>query len=312
MGKAKLTFLGTGTSQGIPIIGCRCNVCVSADPKDKRFRSSALVEYGGLKILIDAGPDFRSQMINAGIQHLDAILLTHNHMDHTGGLDDVRAFNYIDRKPARIFCEQRVLESLKVSYSYAFAENKYPGAPEWRVNVITEEPFLVFPNDTGELVWMHDQGYCTRMPDGSVIPCGGDIVRNASSPGDTVCHDSSDGYASDLLRAVTVIPIRGYHDKMPVLGFRFGDIAYLTDMSSIPDKELSKLRGLRHLTLNTVSYHPHHSHFSLSEAIALAERIGAEHTWLTHLSHAFPRHEEFCRELPSGIAPAYDGLIIED
>lgn len=303
MSKAKLTFLGTGTSQGVPIIGCCCDVCKSSDTKDKRLRSSVLVEMGGLTILVDAGPDFRTQMLRENVRHLDAILLTHNHMDHIGGLDDVRAFNYIDRKPARIFCEKRVLDSLKISYSYAFAEEKYPGAPEWRVNLIENKPFLVFPNNTGELVWMHDLGYCTRMPDGSVVPCGGDIVGKALT---------AEPSGSNSPDAVTVIPIRGYHDKMPILGFRFGDIAYLTDMSSIPDEEMSKLSGLKHLTLNTVSYHPHHSHFSLSEAVEMARRIGAEHTWLTHLSHAFPTHGTFCQELPSGIAPAYDGLVIED
>ena len=111
---------------------------------------------------------------------------------------------------------------------------------------------------------------------------------------------------------VQIIPIRGYHDQMPILGYRVGDIAYLTDMSSIPESELSKLRGLKHLTLNTVSYKPHHSHFSLSEAVETAQKIGAEHTWLTHLSHTFPRHGIFASELPDGIAPAWDGLTITD
>lgn len=299
--KAKLTFLGTGTSQGVPIIGCGCEVCSSADPRDKRLRASALIEYGGLTILVDAGPEFRTQMLRAGVRHLDAILLTHNHMDHIGGLDDVRALNYIDKKPALIYCEQKVLDSLKILYSYAFAEHKYPGAPEWRVKLIGEEPFLVTPNDKGELIWMHDQGYCTKMADGSIVPCGNDIVSRAMTAEDV----ERDG-------AVRIIPIRGFHDKMPILGFRFGDIAYLTDMSSIPESEFAKLKGLKHLTLNTVSYHPHHSHFSLSEAVEMAGRIGAEHTWLTHLSHAFPPHELFCGTLPEGIAPAYDGLVIED
>ncbi len=302
MGKAKLTFLGTGTSQGVPIIGCHCPVCRSADPHDKRLRSAALVEYGGLTILVDAGPDFRIQMLREDVCHIDAILLTHNHMDHTGGLDDVRALNYIDRKAVHIYCEPKVLETLKIMFGYAFAEHKYPGSPEWRIHLIDDSPFAVMPVEGGDLVWMHEKGYCMQMPDGSVIPCGNDIVNDAKKP------------TEDVLAAggVKIIPIRGYHDKMPVLGFRFGDIAYITDMSSIPESEFGKLRGLKHLTLNTVSYHPHHSHFSLSEAVALAQKIGAEHTWLTHLSHTFPSHSQFDSELPPGISPAYDGLVISD
>lgn len=302
MGKAKLTFLGTGTSQGVPIIGCHCPVCRSADPHDKRLRSAALVEYGGLTILVDAGPDFRIQMLREDVCHLDAILLTHNHMDHTGGLDDVRALNYIDRKAVHIYCEPKVLETLKIMFGYAFAEHKYPGSPEWRIHLIDDNPFAVMPVEGGDLVWMHEKGYCMQMPDGSVIPCGNDIVNDARKPTEDVI--SAGG--------VKIIPIRGYHDKMPVLGFRFGDIAYITDMSSIPESEFDKLRGLKHLTLNTVSYHPHHSHFSLSEAVALAQKIGAEHTWLTHLSHTFPSHSQFDSELPPGISPAYDGLVISD
>ncbi len=292
----RLRFLGTGTSQGVPIIACQCPVCKSRDPRDKRFRSAAFVEYEGLNILIDAGPDFRSQMLAADIRHLDAILLTHNHKDHTGGLDDVRSFNYIDRKAAEIYCEERVLKSLKNDYSYAFEEEKYPGAPEWHVHLIDERPFRVESlENSGELVWVHDKGYFYRQPDGSLAHTG-EIVSEASH-----VHPN-------------VIPIRGLHGQMPVLGFRFGNIAYITDMSSIEDTELEKLRGLKHLTLNTVSYNPHHSHFSLQEAVALAQRIGAEHTWLTHLSHTFPTHGEFVRELRQygNIEPAYDGLVIED
>ncbi|MBR4735955.1 MAG: MBL fold metallo-hydrolase [Bacteroidales bacterium] len=292
----RLRFLGTGTSQGVPIIACQCPVCKSRDPRDKRLRSSAFVEYEGLNILIDAGPDFRAQMLQADIRHLDAILLTHNHKDHTGGLDDVRSFNYIDRKAAEIYCEERVLRSLKNDYSYAFEEEKYPGAPEWHVHLIDERPFRVDSlENSGELVWVHDKGYFYRQPDGSLANTG-KIVTEAS-------HSHPN-----------VIPIRGLHGQMPVLGFRFGNIAYITDMSEIEDSELEKLRGLEHLTLNTVSYHPHHSHFSLQEAVALAQRIGASHTWLTHLSHTFPTHGEFVKELRQygNIEPAYDGLVIED
>ena len=290
----KLTFLGTGTSQGVPIIGCKCPKCLSSDPRDKRLRSAALVEMDGLTFLIDAGPDFRAQMLTAGVSHLDAILLTHNHKDHTGGLDDVRSLNYIDRKAAEIYCEENVLKTLRNDYAYAFAEHKYPGAPEWHIHIIDERPFRVDSNkDSGELEWVHDVGYFYRKADGSLVASDNAVVEAPH-------------------QRANVIPIRGFHDDMPVLGFRFGNIAYITDMSRIPDEELAKLTGLEHLTLNTVGYKPHHSHFSLKEALDLAERIGAKHTWLTHLSHTFPRHEDFCRELPPTVQPAYDGLIIND
>lgn len=299
----KLTFLGTGTSQGVPIIGCQCPVCQSADGQDKRLRASAFVQMEGLSILVDAGPDFRYQMLRADIRHLDAILLTHNHKDHTGGLDDVRSFNYIDKKAAEIFCEEKVLKTLRNDYAYAFAEHKYPGAPEWHVHLIDERPFRVDSlQNTGDLEWVHDKGYFYRQADGSLLPSDNAVVEAS--------HE-----------APNVVPIRGYHDQMPVLGFRFGNIAYITDMSAIPESEFSKLQGLEHLTLNTVGYYPHHSHFSLYQALDMADRIGARHTWLTHLSHAFPRHRQFCEDLRglcrerhvhSDVQPAHDGLIIND
>ena len=301
----KLTFFGTGTSQGIPIIGCKCPVCRSTDPRDKRYRASALFEVDGLNILIDCGPDFRSQMLRADLGHLDAILLTHNHKDHTGGLDDVRSLNYVDRRPAEIYCEAKVLEDLKREYPYAFASPRYPGSPEWHVHLIENKPFTVHPcADDKELVWVHDVGYGYRMPDGSVQPTPADIVDTAELGG----------------RGVVVTPIRGIHGKMPILGFRIGAIAYLTDLSSLPKEEFAKLEGLEHVTLNTVTYKEHHSHLSLDEALALADRIGARHTWLTHLSHNFPVHSEFSAELRrlcaergirSDVQPAYDGLVLE-
>lgn len=255
MSKTRLTFLGTGTSQGVPMIGCGCEVCKSTDPRDKRLRASVLVEHEGQKILVDAGPDFRYQMLRAGICSLDAILLTHNHKDHTGGLDDIRAFNYHEKKATQIYCEKYVEDSLRQEYSYAFAEVKYPGAPEWNVHIIDEKPFSI--------------------------------------------------------NGVEIIPIRGKHFKLPVLGYRFGNIAYCTDMNHISEEEYSKLQGLDHFIINCVRRGRHISHYSLEQAIEVAGKVGAEHSWLTHLSHQLPCYEELIKELPEGILPAFDGLTIE-
>ena len=317
MMKAKLTFMGTGTSQGIPIIGCQCDVCKSADKHDKRLRSSVYVEYGGLKILVDAGPDFRYQMLRAGLRHLDAILLTHNHKDHTGGLDEVRALNYIDRRVVEIYCEPLVLKSLKKEYEYAFRADKYPGAPEWHVHLIDDSPFVIYPDaQEKELHWIHDVGYRYLLPDGSLVGTG-EALDDAERVSDPSFSGLCKGSGGD---GVEIIPIRGFHDKMPVLGFRFGNIGYITDMSSIPESEFAKLQGLDHVTLNTVGYKKHHSHFSLDEALALADKIGAKYTWLTHLSHTFPVYEKFCKDLDalcadrhihSIVRPSYDGLVIE-
>ena len=253
-GKSRLTFLGTGTSQGVPMIGCRCDVCRSKDPRDKRLRASVLVEYEGLTILVDAGPDFRQQMLRAGISHVDAILLTHNHKDHTGGLDDIRAFNYLEKKATQIYCEKYVEDSLRQEYSYAFAENRYPGAPEWEIHLIDDKPFTI--------------------------------------------------------KGVEIIPIRGKHFRLPVLGFRFGNIAYCTDMNNIAEEEFSKLQGLEHMIINCVRRGRHISHFSLEGALGVAEKVRASHTWLTHLSHQLPCHKALSEELPQDIRPAYDGLVI--
>jgi len=279
----RLTFLGTGTSQGVPMIGCGCGVCRSSDPRDKRLRASVLVEHEGLTLLVDAGPDFRQQMLRAGVSHVDAIILTHNHKDHTGGLDDVRAFNYIEKKASEIYCEKYVEDSLKMEYGYAFAEKKYPGAPEWHVHLIDDKPFTITSGGPYEVLsWQPEKGY----------------VRELAG-------------LDDPVRSTEVIPIRGMHYKLPVLGFRFGNIAYCTDMNNIPEEEFGKLQGLEHFVINCVKYGKHISHFSLEEAVATAQKVGARHSWLTHLSHQLPCYEELAAQLPEGILPAYDGLIIQ-
>ena len=202
----KITFLGTGTSQGIPMIGCTCKVCKSADPRDNRLRTSALVEHNGFRILIDCGPDFRQQMLRQNISDLDAVILTHQHKDHTGGMDDIRAFNYFRKAAFPIYAEPNVQESLKMEYSYAFAEHKYPGVPDYTLHTIGEEPFTITKS----------------LPD-------------------------------ETEASIEITPIRVYHYRLPILGFRIGNMAYITDGSSIPATEFSKLQGVELFIINTVN-----------------------------------------------------------
>jgi phosphoribosyl 1,2-cyclic phosphate phosphodiesterase len=249
-----ITFLGTGTSQGIPMICCKCPVCTSKDPKDKRLRTSAYIEYEGLKLVIDAGPDFRQQMLREDICKIDAILLTHQHKDHTGGLDDVRAYNYFQHIGMPIYSEERVQNSLRQEYAYAFKEEKYPGVPDYDLHTIDENPFTI--------------------------------------------------------KEIEIIPIRAMHYTLPVLGFRFGKLGYITDANYISDAEIEKLKGVSVFVINTIRREPHISHFSLSQAIAVCEKVGARRSYLTHLSHQIECHSELAKALPDGISPAYDGLKV--
>ncbi len=258
---SKITFFGTGTSQGVPMIGCNCDVCTSTDAKDNRLRTSALIEYNNLKILIDAGPDFRYQMLRSKTLHLDAVLLTHSHKDHTGGLDDIRAFNYFTKRAFPIYCEERVLESLKMEFAYVFEENPYPGIPQFDVKVIDEKPFKV-----------------NSFPEGNL--------------------------------SAIITPIRAMHHYLPVLGFRIGCLAYITDASYIPESEYSKLKDLDIIVVNTVRKEKHISHFSLQEAIEVIQKSGAKRGYLTHLSHQIGKHSELEKILPENIFPAYDMLSL--
>lgn len=250
----RIQFLGTGTSQGIPMIGCGCEVCRSDDFHDKRLRTSAYIEYEGLRLVIDAGPDFRQQILRSGIKSLDAVLLTHMHKDHTGGLDDVRAFNYFMGKGFPIYSEPIVQESLKREYAYAFGDHRYPGVPDFILKTIGEEPFSI--------------------------------------------------------NGVEIIPVRAMHYKLPILGFRFGKLGYLTDANSISDEALEKIKGVDIFVVNALRREKHLSHFTLDEAIEVCRKVGAKHSFLTHISHQLGKYQNLCHELPYGIEPAYDGLSL--
>ncbi len=252
----RLTFLGTGTSQGVPMIGCHCEVCRSTDPRDKRLRTSLLIECDGGRMVIDAGPDFRYQMLRSGTEDIDAILLSHEHKDHTGGIDDVRAINFFQHKEIGIYATKRTADAVRKDFDYAFGANKYPGAPMISLNEIaTDRPFML---------------------------CG-----------------------------MEVMPIVGSHSLLPVTGYRIGEMAYLTDFKYIEDSEVEKLMGVKLLIVNALRPQPHPSHFALSEAIALAERVGAERTYFTHASHEMGLYHIVEPTLPSGMHLAYDGLTIE-
>jgi len=251
----KLTFLGTGTSQGVPVIACPCPVCQSTDEHDKRLRTSALVEVDGVNILIDAGPDFRQQMLRARVKQLDGILLTHEHKDHIGGLDDVRAFNFVNRKPMDIYAEERVQNALKQEYAYVFADQRYPGIPEMNLFNLDGYPFDV---------------------------CG-----------------------------VKVQPIRCFHYKLPVFGFRIGDLTYITDANFISEEEKEKMVGTKYLVINALRKQKHISHFTLSEALKLVEELSPRKAFITHISHQMGFYEEIMAELPQNVCLAYDGLVVD-
>lgn len=251
----KITFLGTGTSQGVPVIGCKCQTCRSEDIKDKRLRPSVMIEIEGKVFVIDTGPDFRQQMLKEKVRHVTAVLYTHEHRDHVAGMDDLRAFNYLSGKPAEIYAGEQVQESLKMQFHYVFSEKRYPGIPKVNFNTIDSQPFLI--------------------------------------------------------EGVEFIPIKVFHHKMPVLGFRVGDFTYITDANHIPSEEIQKITGSKILVLNSLRKMKHISHFTIDEAISLIQEVKPQQGYLTHISHELGLHREVSAGLPDNIKLAYDGLSVE-
>lgn len=250
----KITFLGTGTSQGIPIIGSDHPVCLSNNPKDKRLRVSVLVEWDGFTYVVDCGPDFRYQMLRENVKKLDGIIFTHEHSDHVLGLDDIRPF-YFRQGNIPIYAHKRVLKSIKKRFDYVFKkENRYPGAPEVITNKIKNKPFK--------------------------------------------------------LQGLEVIPVSGKHNELQVFGFKFNDFAYLTDMKTVSDKEIDKIKNVKVLVINALRIQPHQSHFNLEEALQFIEKVNPETAYLTHISHLLGFHDVVEKTLPERVFMAYDGLKI--
>ena len=251
----KVTFLGTGTSQGIPIIGNSHPVCKSTDPRDSRLRVSVLLSWDTFNYVIDCGPDFRQQMLRADVQSIDGILLTHEHSDHTAGIDDIRPL-YFKQGNIPFYAEKRVFQSLYRRFDYIFeTKNKYPGAP-------TIDEIEIYENSDFEI-------------------------------GD---------------KKVTVI--RAFHDTLPVFGFKIDGFTYLTDVKTIADSEIEKIKDTKVLVINALREAPHYSHFNLSEALQFIEKVNPGTAYLTHISHLLGFHGEVEKTLPKNVFLSYDTLKI--
>lgn len=250
----ELTFLGTGTSNGVPIIGCHCDVCRSADPRDQRSRSSVVIRAGETTLLVDTATELRHQAIRARIQRIDAVLMTHAHADHTGGFDDLRRFNEIQQEWLQVYCSEHTAAMLRERYAYTFVE-QYPffgGKPDLRL-IEVDGPFTA--------------------------------------------------------AGVEVIPVPLLHGRLPILGFRVGDLAYLTDAKTIPDESWPLLEGVDTLVVNALRERAHPTHFNFEEALQAIARVQPRQAFLTHISHE-TAHSDIVKRLPAGVGPAFDGLCI--
>jgi phosphoribosyl 1,2-cyclic phosphate phosphodiesterase len=252
----RVVFLGTGTSHGVPMIGCDCAVCRSDDPRDNRCRPSIYLELDdGLRVLVDTTPDLRAQALRFGIRRVDAVLFTHSHADHVMGLDETRRFNAIGRAPVPVYGDGRTLGDLRRTFSYIFDRDAYKGG---------------------------------GVPDLRLWTIGGRFCLGRQE----------------------VVPVSLLHGGRPILGFRVGRFAYLTDCNAIPVASYALLEGLDDLVLDALRRRPHPTHFSLDEAVREAGRIGARRTWFTHIAHDLG-HAETCAGLPAGMALAHDGLVLD-
>jgi len=255
----RLTFLGTGTSFGVPQVGCGCAVCRSSDPRDRRSRSGALLESGGSSLLLDTPPELRLQLLAHGVTDLSAVLYTHEHADHTAGIDDLRIFTVRRRAHLPVYGPPETLAQLTATYRYIFD-------PTVTVYEGTSKPHL--------------------------------------EP-----HALTPGVATEIA-GVPVLPLAFPHGHLRVYGYRFGRLAYLTDVKEVGPAERAALQGLDVLVLNALWWRPHPTHLSIDDAVALARELGARRTFLTHLTHE-TAHAELAARLPAGVAPAHDGLTVE-